>query len=67
MAMDSIGAIINHSITISSMIAAEQEQERKHAINPRCKPANFGGVASYIEYATGIKCSAEDVKKVLTR
>ena len=67
MAMDSVGAIINHSMTISNMIAVEQERERKHAINPRCKPANFGGVASYIEYATGVKCSAEDVKKVLTK
>lgn len=43
MAMNSVEAIINHSLTISNMIADEREQERKHALNPRCKPANYAG------------------------
>lgn len=67
MAMNSVEAIINHSLTISNMIADEREQECKHALNPRCKPANYVGVASYIEYATGIHCTADEVKKALTR
>ena len=49
MAMNSVEAIINHSLTISKMIADEREQERKHALNSRCKPANYAGVAGYIE------------------
>lgn len=48
MAMNSVEAIINHSLTISNMIADEREQERKHALNPRCKPANYAGVAGYM-------------------
>ena len=67
MAMNSVEAIINHSLTISKMIADEREQERKHALNPRCKPANYAGVAGYIEYATGIQCTADEVEKALTR
>lgn len=67
MAMNSVGAIINHSLTISNMIADEREQARKHALNPRCKPADYTGVAGYIEYATGIHCTADEVKKALTR
>lgn len=67
MAMNSVEAIINHSLTISNMIADEREQERKHALNPRCKPANYAGVAGYIEYATGIQCTVDEVEKALTR
>lgn len=63
MAMNSVEAIINHSLTISNMIA----DEREHALNPRCKPANYAGVAGYIEYATGIQCTADEVEKALTR
>ena len=67
MAMNSVGASINHSLTISNMIADEREQARKHALNPRCKPADYTGVADYIEYATGIHCTADEVEKTLTR
>lgn len=67
MAMNSVGAVINHSLTISNMIADERERERKHALNPRCKPADYTGVAGYIEYATGIHCTADEVEKALIR
>ena len=59
MAMNSVEAVINHSLTISNMIADEREQARKHAY--------YAGVAGYIEYATGITCTADEVEKALTR
>lgn len=67
MAMNSVEAVINHSLTISNMIADEREQTRKYLLNPRCKPANYAGVAWYIEYATGVHCTADEVEKALTR
>ena len=66
MAMNSVEAIINHSLTISNMIADKRERERKHVLNPRCKPANYAGMTGYIEYATGIKCTADEAEKALT-
>ena len=67
MAMNSVEAVINHSLTISNMIADEREQARKHSLNPRCKPANYSGVAGYIEYATGVHCTVDEVEKALTK
>ena len=58
-----IGGLMNHVCATSNMVRQEWEQERKHANNARCKPANWGGVASYIEYAFGIECTAEEVDK----
>ena len=60
-----IGGIINHTITLNNMIKAELERERKHAENARCKPADWGGIAYFIEYAFGIKCSEEELLKEL--
>lgn len=60
-----IGGLLNHVVATSNMIKQEMEQEQKHANNARCKPANWGGVASYIEYGFGIKCTGEEVRKAL--
>ena len=62
MAMNSVGAIINHSANIMGMIRDEIEQEQKHLKNARCKPANWNGIACYIESATGISCTGEEVR-----
>ncbi len=62
MAMDSVMGVINHSTTIYRMMRTELQQEQKHANNRKCKPAEWGGVANYIEYATGVKATAEEVR-----
>lgn len=61
MAMNSIGSILNHSTAIYHMVREQLNQERKHLENARCKPANWDGVSSYIEYATGVIVAPEDV------
>ena len=60
--MNTIEGIMNHTLTINRMIKEELEQDKKHLANKRCKPANWNRVASYIEYATGVKCTGEEVK-----
>ena len=61
MAMNSIESIFNHSTTIYHMVREQLNQEQKHLQNARCKPANWGGVSAYIEHATGVVVSPEDV------
>lgn len=56
-----IKGLMNHISTIKSMVAHELEQKRKHEANARCKPANWGVIANYIEYGFGIKTTAEEV------
>lgn len=63
MAMNSIDAIINHTTAIHNMICTQLAQERKRASNARCKPADWDSVALYIEYATGVKSTGEEVRK----
>lgn len=63
MAMNTVMGIINHSTTIYHMMRTELQQEKKYANNKRCRPASWGGVASYIEYATGVQATAEEVRE----
>lgn len=60
-----IGGLINHVCAVSNMVKAELEQERKHANNARCKPANWGSVATYIEYGFGIECTGDEVREAV--
>lgn len=62
MAMTSVMGVINHSTTIYRMMRTELQQEKRHASNHRCKPASWDGVANYIEYATGVKATGEEVR-----
>lgn len=60
-----LGGLINHTITLSNMIKTEKERDRKHAENARCKPGQWGGVAEYINYAFGIKCTEAELLEKL--
>lgn len=60
--LDSIG-LFNHVASLASMMRRELDQERKHASNPRCKPANWGSLISFIEYAFEISPTAEEIEK----
>lgn len=52
--------ICNHAVTLANMMREELKQEAKHAANPRCKPAEWGGIATYVEYAYGIEKPSKD-------
>lgn len=45
---NSVDHFFNMAANVSQRIRQELAQERKHALNPRCKPANWGSIASYI-------------------
>lgn len=54
----------NHAFTFCQMMKQELEQEKKHALNARCKPANWNGISSYLCYALGEKPSPKEIEKI---
>ena len=61
--INNVDALFNHANTIIKMARAEKLQEAKFSANKRCKAPNWGGVVNYIEYATGLKATEEEVRK----
>lgn len=62
-----LGGLINQTITLNNMIKEELQHDCKHAENARCRAGQWGGVAAYIEYAFGIKCTGEEVREELNK
>ena len=59
-----INDFANVSANFTTMMKQEQEKAEKHALNPRCKDADYGGVQSYISEVVGINCTVEMLQKI---
>lgn len=56
--------ICNNAIILSNMMRKELNQEAKHMANARCKPANWSGIACYVESTYGIRPTEEEIQKM---
>lgn len=59
----SANGIVNQVLSAARIISEAVEADNKHQENAKCKAGDWGGVATYLEYAFEVRWDEEELQK----